>query len=214
MSRRIRLVIADDHPLILRGINEFMSTAADIEVVAACADGEQALGAIRKLKPDVAALDLVMPKLSGLQVLGAIKEESLATRVVFLTALIDRRDIMLGVAEGAVGFVLKESSPEDLLELVRAAASREMRRPQTWKERLFVGSEQTQIELDKILTEREWKLTAYVAAGLSNKEIASKLDITEGTVKVHLHNIFQKVGVSNRTALANFAHKYLSQTFP
>jgi two-component system, NarL family, nitrate/nitrite response regulator NarL len=131
--------------------------------------------------------------------------------VIFLSAVIDRRDIMLGVAEGAYGFVLKESSPEGLLQLVRAAASGATKPSLAWKER---ASEPNRVEIDKILTEREWKLAAYVDAGLSNKEIASKLDITEGTVKVHLHNIFQKIGVNNRTALANLAHKYLGQTFP
>ena len=200
----IQILIADDHPMVLRGLGEFLGSVPDMKVVAACPDGAQALQAIRDLKPDIAILDLAMPVLTGLDVLAAIQEENLGTKIVFLTALAGTRDIMSAMAEGAYGLLMKDATPEEMLFSLREVAAGRKHLP---FELLRHGQDRKSkpIPTRMLLTNREWKVMELAARGLSNKEIARKLNMTEGTAKVHLHHIFQKTGVNNRTALANVA---------
>jgi two-component system nitrate/nitrite response regulator NarL len=200
----IQILIADDHPMVLRGLGEFLASVPDMKVVAACPDGAQALQAIRDLKPDIAILDLAMPVLTGLDVLAAIQEENLGTKIVFLTALAGTRDIMSAMAEGAYGLLMKDATPEEMLFSLREVAAGRKHLP---FELLRHGQDRKSkpIPTRMLLTNREWKVMELAARGLSNKEIARKLNMTEGTAKVHLHHIFQKTGVNNRTALANVA---------
>lgn len=200
----IQLLIADDHPMVLRGLGDFLRSVPDVEVVGAYSDGAQALQAIRDLKPDVAILDLAMPVLNGLDVLAAVQGESLRTKIVFLTALAGTRDIMTAMADGAYGLLLKDATPEEMLFSLREVAAGRKHLPFELLRRSH--DRQTKaVPIQKLLTQREWKVMELAARGLSNKEIARKLKMTEGTAKVHLHHIFQKTGVNNRTALANVA---------
>jgi len=212
MTKLIRLVIADDHPLILRGLGDFLNGEKDIAVVATCLNGEQALAAIREFEPDVAVLDIAMPGRSGMQVLQEVQAQGLPTRILFLSAVVGSRELMTGMAEGAFGFMLKESDPEAFLSCLRAVAAGKKQMPLD----LFDSARDREDrpggpQLDQLLTDREWSVMACAALGLSNKEIARKMKITEGTAKIHLHNIYLKTGVNNRTALANLAFKYLDQ---
>ena len=215
MVQVIKVLIADDHPLILRGITELMSATPDIRVVAHCSDGEQALRSIRELNPDIAVLDIIMPGRSGLEVLEAIHDDGISTRVIFLSAAINSHDIMRGMAEGSYGFVLKESEPAEILDCIRSVAAGQKRLPFEVLARTHSDQAKSELpSLDKLLTEREWKVMACAAAGMSNKEIARKLKITEGTAKIHLHNIYQKTGVNNRTALTSLAFHHLDRINP
>jgi len=200
----IQLLIADDHPMVLRGLGDFLGSVPDMEVLAACTDGAQALQAIRDLKPDIAILDLAMPLLNGLDVLAAVKHENLGTKIVFLTALAGTSDIVSAMADGAHGLLLKDAAPEEMLFSLREVAAGRKHLP---FELLRHGQDRKTklIPTQKLLTNREWKVMELAARGLSNKEIARKLNMTEGTAKIHLHHIFQKTGVNNRTALANVA---------
>jgi two-component system nitrate/nitrite response regulator NarL len=203
----IRLVIADDHPLVLRGIGDFLDAQDGLAVVARCADGAQALEAIRTLKPDIAVLDLFMPGMGGLKVLADANKENLATRIVFLSAAIRSRDIVQAMSEGAYGLLRKDCDPDELLHCVRGVTAGQKFLPYKLLEHTRAGEEKSgaAVPIGNVLTPSEWKVVMLVAEGLANKDIARKLEITEGTVKTHLNHIFQKTGVTNRTALANLA---------
>lgn len=202
----IKIVIADDHPLVLRGIRELLAHAGDVDVVAVCTDGAQALHSIRQLKPHIAILDLAMPRLSGLDVVTTIQTEGLATRALLLAATATSREVMTAMAAGACGFLLKESQPDDLLKAIRDVAAGHKCLPfELLDQKLANKAAAEPIPIQNVLTQSEWKVMDLAAKGLSNKEIARQLKISEGTAKVHLHHIYRKVGVDNRTALANIA---------
>ena len=192
------------NPMVLRGLGDFFGSVPDMKVVSACTDGTQALQAIRDLKPDIAILDLAMPILNGLEVLSVVQQEKLGTKIVFLTALASTRDIMSAMADGAYGLLLKDEAPEDMLFVLREIAAGRRHLPFGFLRRGH--DRQTKpIPIEKLLTHREWRVMELAARGLSNKEIARRRNMTEGTAKLHLHHIFQKTGVKNRTALANVA---------
>lgn len=205
---RIRVVVADDHPLVLRGIADLLSEAAGFEVVASGSDGHEALEAIRRHRPDLAIVDVRMPEVTGLDVLAAVREEGLPTPIVLLTATITDTELLDAVTMGLNGIVTKNALPDELVRCVRevaagrrwlpsallqAAASRE-------RERREQG-----VRLFAALTQREHEVAVHVAEGLPNRRIAERLNVSEGTVKIHLHNIYQKLGVTNRTSLAAMA---------
>ena len=204
IDRRITVVLADDHPLVLRGLQDLLTPHPHVDIVTVCRDGGAAATAVRELKPDILVADVNMPILSGLDILDAVISEKLPTRVVFLTASLADHDIFDAVTRGIHGIVLKDSAPDVLLDCIESVAAgkrwllsehvgpameREVARRDDGR-RLF-GS----------LTLRERELAELAAEGLSNKQIARRLGIFEGTVKLHLHNIYQKLGISNRTVL-------------
>ena len=208
------MVIADDHPILLRGLVELFSSEPDIRVVSSCSDGINALDAIRQLRPDIALLDISMPGLNGLDVLGAIQAEQLDTHVIFLTATVNDSSIVKAITRGAKGLLLKDTAADELLrsireiaaggrcfqaDLVDAAVAREN------------GRQATTERLKECLSKREREIMLLVAEGLSNKEVGRRLNLAEGTVKIHLHNIFNKVGVSNRTVLTALALAHKDQ---
>lgn len=206
----IRLVLADDHPLILNGLTNLFSFEPDFEVLASCTDGADALEAIRRERPDVAILDIRMPGLSGLEVARKVNEEKLDARLVLLTAALEDEEMLDAVMLGIQGVVLKEMAPQFLIQCVRKVHSGEQ-----WLERRsakqalekLLKREAGAREAAALLTQREIELVRMVAAGLRNKEIAARLCISEGTVKVHLHNIYQKVNVDGRVALLRYAQE-------
>ena len=200
----IRVALADDHPLILDGL-EALFRGAGFEVVARCRDGEQALRAVREQAPDVLVLDLRMPRLGGLEALRAMREEGLATRVVVLTAEAEDEEIVEALRLGVRGVVLKEMASEMLVKCVQR-----VHEGGSWLERVSAGraldrlvqGEEARREVASTLTPRESEVVRLVADGLRNKEIAERLGIVEGTVKIHLHRAYEKLGVDSRLALA------------
>ena len=209
--RSVSIVVADDHPVLLRGLVTLLNEDETFRVIARCASGLEALEAIRTCKPDLALLDMNMPSLHGLEILKAVVAETLATRIIFLAASLSDREIVAATAGGAYGIILKESAPDTLIRCLHAVAA-----GQKWLPAELVDGalertmeRHTQIaRVEKLLTRREIEVMLRVSDGLSNKEVASQLNITEGTVKIHLHSIYHKVGVGNRTSLANFAIAY------
>ncbi len=200
----IRIAVADDHPLVLDGIEQLFRLDHDLQLVASCRNGDEALAAVRELRPDVLVLDLMMPTRDGLGVLHAIHAEKLATRVVILTAVLDDEQLMQAIRLGARGVVLKEMAPQALI-----AAVREVYRGGEWLEQGLGARVVRKLRDDAAhrggaaseLTPRELEIARMAAAGLRNRAIADKLFISEGTVKVHLHNIYEKLGVKNRFEL-------------
>jgi DNA-binding NarL/FixJ family response regulator len=204
----IRLVLADDHPLILSALENLFQLEADIQVLARCRDGEETLQAVRHHRPDVLILDIRMPGKDGLAVLQELHQEGLPTRVILLTAAVDENTTMRVLRLGVSGIVLKEMAPHLLVSCVHKvhaggqwlehrsvshALDRLMRREAEARERAGV------------LTPREVEITRLVASGLRNKDIAARLFISEGTVKVHLHSIYEKLHIDSRLALLRYA---------
>ena len=203
------VVLADDHPVLLSGLQGLLRP--QFQTLRACTNGNDALDSLRELEPDLAVLDIRMPGLTGIEVLEIAETEGLRTKIVLLTAAAADTHIAAAVARGAWGLMLKDAAAEHLInclwrvvrgerhmppELVSPALAREADRR--------LASEQ----LEGLLTSREREIAILVAHGLSNKHIARNLSISEGTVKIHLHNAYQKLGVSNRTSLATLAQRH------
>lgn len=202
----ISLVVADDHPLILDGLRSLFRQEADFAVVAECGNGTQALEAARHHEPDVLVLDLRMKDMNGLDVLRSIAEEAVPTRVVVLTAALDEDQVVEAIRLGAKGIVLKEMAPRLLVQCIRAVHA-----GGEWLDIAPVGRALDQLlsreanEQALNLTDREREVIRFVSKGLQNKEIASELGISEGTVKIHVHHIYAKLGLSNRVELTVYA---------
>ncbi len=204
----IRLVVVDDHPLILAGLERLFRLEGDFELVAKCVNADEALEAVRTHRPDVLVLDLRLPGRRGLDVLEAIQREGLPIQTVLLTGAIHEDELMDALRLGARGVVLKEMAPELLVRCIRKVRAGEL-----WLESEFLGrAVEGMLNRDGVagrgrrtLTSRELRIVRMAATGLHNREIAEELSITEGTVKVHLHNIYEKLGVTGRVELTNLA---------
>jgi DNA-binding NarL/FixJ family response regulator len=200
----VRMVLVDDHPIVLNGLRILLASEPEIEIVAAAPDGVTALEMIRAHEPDIALLDINMPELTGLGVLDCIEADGLSTRVVFLSGTASDEQIATAVERGAWGLLLKESAPDTLIECLRAVAS-----GQRWLPEALVASAirraaerlKSDVQL-QALTPRQHEIARLLAQGHTNKHIARALGIVEGTVKIHLSSIYEKLGVTNRTALA------------
>ena len=200
----IRLVLADDHPIVLHGLQRLFERHVDIQVVASCADGAAAFEAVRAEQPDVIVLDLRMPGQSGLDVLRRIAAERLPVKSVVLTAAVRDNEVMEAVKLGAMGVVLKESPPEALVDCVRSVYRGETCFEQDAAPRAvkaILDRESAAASMSDALTPREIEIVRMVAQGLRNRVIAERLSISEGTVKVHLHNIYEKLKVDGRLEL-------------
>jgi DNA-binding NarL/FixJ family response regulator len=203
----IRLVLADDHPLILDALENLFRLETDFEVVARCRDGEEALATVRQQNPDLLLLDVRMPQLDGLQVLQEMQRLQLQTQVILLTATLENDEVLEAIRLGVRGIVLKDMAPDLLLQCLRRVHAGEQ-----WIERStakralekLLQRETGERELRAVLTPRELGIVRMVVSGLRNKEIAKKLFISEGTVKIHLHNIYDKLQISSRLELFRY----------
>jgi DNA-binding NarL/FixJ family response regulator len=204
----IRLVLADDHRLVLSGLELFLRQEPEFEVLACCYDGLETLQAVRRLCPDVLILDFCMPGKDGLAVLREIHEAKIPTRVVLLTAVMDEESLIEAMRLGVSGVVLKEMTVPLLIQCIRKVSAGDQ-----WLERRLIASaiekmlrrEAGAREVAKVLTPREIEIVRLVASGLRNKQIADRLAISEGTVKIHLHRSYEKLRVDSRTALLRYA---------
>lgn len=206
----IRIALADDHPIVLQGLRQLFERESDLRVVAACGSGQEVLAAVRGGGVDVVLLDLRMPGLTGLEALRTIHDEQIPCAPVLLTASVDDDQIVEAVRLGARGIVLKESPPAVLVECVRRVHAGHRWLDQATLSRAFervVSREHASREAAALLTPRETEIVRMVAEGLRNREIAARTAIAEGTVKIHLHNIYEKLGVDGRVALVVYARE-------
>jgi DNA-binding NarL/FixJ family response regulator len=206
----IRLVVADDHPLILDGVENLFRFEEDFQLMARCKDGIETMQAVRQLRPDVVILDIRMPGKDGLTIAREMLAEKLPTRVVLFTAELEDDQLLEAVRSGVRGIVLKEMAPQLLVQCVRKVHAGEQwieRRSTALNLEKILQREAAAREIEALITPREINILKMVAQDLRNKEIAGKLFITEGTVKVHLHNICEKLQVKGRLALLRYAQE-------
>jgi len=202
----IRVVLVDDHPIVLQGLEHLFARQPDIEVAACCSTVEAGLTAARTL-PDIVVLDLRMPDGGGLALIDTIAAEKIATKTVVLTAAISDEEVAQALQKGAAGLVLKESSPDQLLECVRRVHAGERWLDPEAMSRVGCTSSQESDDRAASLTAREREVVRMIASGLRNRDIGERLSISENTVKVHLHNIYEKLGVEGRMELLLLAQE-------
>jgi DNA-binding NarL/FixJ family response regulator len=197
--KKIRILIADDHPVVRLGLVSLIKTQNDMEVAAEAASGTEVLEQLRKKKPDVALIDLRMPQMGGLDTIAALKKEFPQVKAIVVTTYQGEEEIYKALQAGALGYLLKDSIQEELLEGIRAVYNGQRFLPSRVAERLA-----KRIPLSD-LTERELEILTLIVKGKSNKEIAADLEIAEGTVKNHVLKILDKLQVTDRTQAATAA---------
>ncbi|MGI8434724.1 MAG: response regulator [Nocardioidaceae bacterium] len=203
----IRVVLVDDHAMVRHGLEQLLGGVEGIQVVGTAGDGGAAVEVVRAQRPDVVLMDLQMPVVDGVTATRRIVAEGLHTQVVVLTSFSDSERIVAALDAGAVGYLLKDAEPEDLLSGVRAAARGESPlHPRAARQLLTARSAARGTSVD--LTPRETEVLGLVRRGLANKQIARRLGISERTVKAHLTSTFQSIGVMDRTQAALWAERH------
>jgi DNA-binding NarL/FixJ family response regulator len=206
MSKRLRVVLADDHELVLEGLRSLLSNEPDMEVVGTATDSERVLELIAQQNPDVAVLDVQMSGMDGLACLAEIRRRGLPVKVLLLTAFGDGEAIQSALEGGADGFALKTAPPRHTVDAIRQVGQGYLVFPPA--ARKWLSGHQAEPGDGPSLSPREWEVLKHLAEGKTNSQIAEAMTVSENTVKFHLQNIFQKLGVSNRTEAA----KYYFQT--
>jgi DNA-binding NarL/FixJ family response regulator len=199
----IRIVIADDHSVVRRGLRMFLAMDPELVVVGEASDGEEAVHLARLLLPDIVLMDLLMPVMDGITATAVIRDELPDTEVLALTSVLEDASVIGAVRAGAIGYLLKDTDAEALCRAIKAAAAGQVQlTPQAAARLMQVVSAP---ESPEALTERETEVLRLIAQGKANKEIARSLNISEKTVKVHVSNILSKLGVQSRTQATLYA---------
>jgi DNA-binding NarL/FixJ family response regulator len=203
----IRVVVVDDHAVVRAGLGRLVEGAGDMEVVGTAGDGAEALAVVRATRPDVVLMDLQMPGVDGVAATRAILAEEPGAQVVILTSYSDGERIVAAIDAGAVGYLLKDADPEDVLDGVRAVSRGESPlHPKAARELLTLRAGRPSGAPQ--LTDREREVLTLVRLGLANKQIARRLGISERTVKAHLTSVFTRLGVADRTQAALWAERH------
>jgi DNA-binding NarL/FixJ family response regulator len=204
----ITLVLADDHPLVLSGLRSLLAREPDIQVLACCADGLEALQAVERHRPDILVLDVRMPRMDGLAMLQEVRSRGLRTRVILLAAELRSAQIAEATRLGVRGLLLKDAALDTLVQCIRTVnegGQWPQRRSMADALEHFLKQSRGEHDPAASLTARELEVVRCVARGLRNREIARELAINEGTVKIHLHNACRKLKVEGRLALSVYA---------
>ena len=207
---KIRIVIADDHPIVLDGIARILLSEGDFEILARASNGETALRAVIQFCPDVLILDLRMPVMDGIAVLREMRRRGVQSKVVVLTAL-DGKPLFEAVRLGVSGVLLKDTAPQLLVRCVR-----EVYAGGNWLERGVANNAVERLlkretalnAIESTLTKRELEVAHLVANGMSSKAVARSLGISDGTAKLHLHHVYEKLGLEGRIGLLRYLHNH------
>jgi DNA-binding NarL/FixJ family response regulator len=203
------VLLAEDHALVRAGVERLLATVGDIEVVGSAANGLEAVALASEHRPDVVLMDISMPELNGVEATRRIVAANEDVNVVVLTSFADRAEIEAALDAGAIGYLLKDAEPEDVIRGVRSAARGESPiAPRVARTLLRARTERPPAQL----SERELDVLRCVAEGLSNKLIARRLGISEKTVKTHLTHVFERIGVTDRTQAALWANEHLPKS--
>jgi NarL family two-component system response regulator LiaR len=207
-EKPIRVLIADDHPVVRRGLSSLLNITTDMELAGEAVDGVEAVDKARLLKPDIILLDLMMPRKGGLEAISEIKQANPDARILVLTSFADDDKVFPAIKAGALGYLLKDSPPEMLLQAIHDVYRGESSLHPTIARKLIRELNQPPPDLpptEEPLTRRELEVLRLVARGLSNQEIATELVISEGTVRIHVSNILGKLHLANRTQATLYA---------
>jgi len=205
----IRVLIVDDHPVVRRGLRTLLGSESGFEPIGEAIDGAEAVNLARSLQPDVILLDMVMPRKNGLEAINEIKHENPEARILVLTSFAEDEKVFPAIKAGALGYLLKDSSPEELLEAIRNVYQGQSSLHPTIARKLINELKQP-AELtaaQTTLTDREVEVLKLVARGFTNQEIADRLVLSEWTVRTHVRNILEKLHLANRTQAALYALK-------
>lgn len=204
---RIRILIADDHAIVREGLRALIETEPGMELVGEAADGAEAVDLYQALEPDVMLLDLVMPREGGLDALSRIRKLDPKARILVLSSFAEDEQVFPAIMAGALGYLLKDTSPQDLLKAIRDVAHGEVTLHPAIARRVIreLHKPAEAGPAEEPLTEREVQVLSLVAKGLSNQDIAQRLVISERTVRTHVSNILGKLHLSNRTQAARYA---------
>ncbi|MCL4805475.1 MAG: response regulator transcription factor [Anaerolineae bacterium] len=207
MDNIIRILVCDDHAVVREGLRALLSTESDISIVGEAADGEGAVTAYRALRPDVALIDMVMPRMDGVEAIRAIRSEFPDARILVLTSFAEDDMVFPAIKSGALGYLLKDSSPEELVRAIRSVYRGEASLHPSIARRLIqeLSQPSTLPPTPEPLTEREVEVLKLVAKGYSNDEIADALILSERTARGHVSSILGKLHLANRTQAALYA---------
>ena len=201
-----RVVIVSRYPVVLLGLNCLLEAERDFKIVARCSDHASCFKAIRDLAPDIAILDMSLSDIFGQEMLDIASSATPAVRLVCFTTSVEDRDLALLAAAGAYGVILSDEKPETFIQILRQVADgRRMVPPPSSEEAISSAQSAIPEKCPAVLTDRERQIMRLVSEGVSNKEIGRRLKVADGTIKVHLHHIFRKLEISNRTILATLA---------
>ncbi len=202
----IRVAVVDDHTIVRNGLVALLGAHADLEIVGAVGDGEAAVALCVEQRPDVVLMDLSMPGVGGIEATRRIAAEAPGVQVVVLTSFMDRERIVEALSAGAIGYLLKDAEPEELIRGIHTAARGESPLDPR-AARTMLGAQRAPDPLD-VLTDREREVLVLVAEGLPNKQIGRRLEISEKTVKAHLTSIFRAIGVTDRMQAGLWARRH------
>ncbi|EEL47892.1 MULTISPECIES: response regulator [Bacillus cereus group] len=210
---KIKVLLVDDHTVVLKGLAFFLSTQEDLELVGEANNGQEALMKVEETQPDIVLMDLYMPEMDGIEATACIKKEYPNVKVLVLTSFSDQAHVLPALKAGASGYILKDVEPDQLVEAIRSAYKGNIQlHPDIASSLLSQTLPQEEAEVPSnihvdVLTARENEVLQLLAKGMSNKEIASVLVITEKTVKAHVSSILSKLQLSDRTQAALYAVK-------
>lgn len=209
-ERTIRVLIADDHTVVRRGLATLLSAPKyGIQVIGEASDGQTAVDKTRELQPDVVLMDLFMPVLDGIEATRLIRQEEIPARILMLTSSGDEDQVVQALRAGASGYLLKDASPDELVNALHSVFFGQLALPQELAQKVMLArtAEPPEEPMDP-LTEREWDVLECIEEGMSNKEIARQLSVSTTTVRTHVSNILRKLGLNNRTQLALYARDH------
>ncbi len=211
-GRPIRVMLVDDHAVVREGLRSYLELEESLDIVGEASNGREAVRRAHELRPDVILMDLVMPEMDGIAATKAIREQHPNTKVIVLTSFVEEEKVIPAIQAGAAGYLLKNVSAPELVRAIKAAVGGQAQLDplvaRKLMERVTAPPRDPEAALADLLTDREREVLKLIASGYSNKEIARELVVSERTVKGHVSNILNKLGVQDRTQAALFAVKH------
>ncbi len=209
MEKKIRVLVVDDHTVVRKGLCSLLSAEKyGIEVVGEAADGQDAIEKARTLHPEVILLDLAMPGMGGLEAIPAIRKDDPEARILVLTSYAEDNQVIKAISSGALGYLMKDASPDELVSTIHNVYLNRMSLPPDLARKAILRSQEPESNnAASLLTDREVDVLRCVAQGYSNKQIAAKLSVSTTTVRTHVSNLLRKLNLENRTQLALYARQ-------
>lgn len=210
MSEMIKVLVVDDHTVVRKGLTSLLSADKyGVEVIGEAADGREAIEKARLLHPDVILMDLIMPKVDGIEAITTIREETPEARILVLTSYGEDDLLLKAIDAGALGYLMKDASPDELVSMIKNVFMDRLSLPMDLARKVMLRKKEPESETpDSILTERELDVLRCIAKGYSNKQIAQEITVSTTTVRTHVSNLLRKLDFENRTQLALYAREH------